>query len=249
MENENSMVELESTFNEISTNVTRMWKSGVRNKLKLAEEITRFFKVRETFLKELSEEEYLACPIVEKDDNFYASLPFGKEVVRKFNRIGSCEWVMSFDVAKLPNCYNALDKLTSEKVCNDDDVLEYVKENITADTTRAKIDELVSNAKNPSSGDDKEEKEDDSNETRSTNIFSIKINKGSYLTPEEVAKLYATLGRIKNYAKEVGEEVFSDDVFNIELKANTVGTMMKKAKKNALDKEDWETSLEVINAA
>ena len=69
------------------------------------------------------------------------------------------------------------------------------------------------------------------------------------MTPEEVAKLYATLGRIKNYAKEVGEEVFSDDVFNIELKANTVGTMMKKAKKNALDKEDWETSLEVINAA
>ena len=53
MENENSMVELESTFNEISTNVTRMWKSGVRNKLKLAEEITRFFKVRETFLKDL----------------------------------------------------------------------------------------------------------------------------------------------------------------------------------------------------
>ena len=243
----NALVELESTSTEISTNVMKMWKSGVRNKFNLAREVRKFFVAIDTLRENGVASEDVAT-VNKMEDDFYDSLPFGKEVARKFNRIGGCEWLMEFDVERLPNCYNTLDKLTSEKVCGDETVLEYVKSNLSTKITNGKIDELVSEAKNPSADNDNEEEKEESNETRNTTLLTLKVNTGDYTSPSDVAKLYGSINRIKNLMREVGEENLSDDVFNIAIKDSVFESMMKKAKKKDVENEDWKTNLEVLAA-
>jgi len=243
------LVELETTLSSISKNVNKYWKTGVTSKLKLATEISKFIDEMKTSRK-------WAMPATKEMDElnrienaFLDSLPFGEEVVKKFNRIGKCEWLYKAIIQTLPNCYNSLDKLTTSEIVEDEEVLDFVKNKITADTNRVGIDDLIRKAKGTSLTEDadvdgdadvggEDGEEEGSNETRTASILNLKINKAFYKSSKDVKMLFIIMKTIEADLKAMGLDRFAEDVFNIEIKNDLIATMMKKARKDEVDKSE-----------
>ena len=133
-----SLEELRSSYEMISKKVTTLWKSGVKSKLMLAKEICRsYFLV--AYVGDAEEG-------LKIHEDFLKGLPFGKSTSEKFKRIGSSKWLYDLDASRLPNDYNTLEALATDKVKNDDVVVEYMKENVTPDTSRSDVPNMVSTA-------------------------------------------------------------------------------------------------------
>jgi hypothetical protein len=133
-----SLEELRSSYEMISKKVTTLWKSGVKSKLMLAKEICRsYFLV--AYVGDAEEG-------LKIHEDFLKGLPFGKSTSEKFKRIGSSKWLYDLDASSLPNDYNTLEALATDKVKNDDVVVEYMKENVTPDTSRSDVPNMVSTA-------------------------------------------------------------------------------------------------------
>ena len=132
-----SLEELRSSYVEISETVSKLWKSGVRNKLSLAKEINNA-------LVNLRKCDDLAG--TEVYTKFLTDLPFGKSTADKFVRIGKAEWLWEIDPSNLPNDYNTLEALSTEKVSGNNVVVEYMKENLTASVGRGDISGMVDKA-------------------------------------------------------------------------------------------------------
>lgn len=139
-ENEMSLDELKSSYEEISKKVTALWKSGVKNKLNLAKEISNSYGLV-MYVGDSKEG-------MKIHDEFLKGLPFGKTTIGKFRRIGSSEWLYEMDGSKLPNDYNTLESLAAEKVTNNPVVVKYLKENITPDISRDGVSKMVTTALN-----------------------------------------------------------------------------------------------------
>jgi hypothetical protein len=136
--NQMSLEELRSSYEMISKKVTTLWKSGVKSKLMLAKEICRsYFLV--AYVGDAEEG-------LKIHEDFLKGLPFGKSTSEKFKRIGSSKWLYDLDASCLPNDYNTLEALATDKVKNDDVVVEYMKENVTPDTSRSDVPNMVSTA-------------------------------------------------------------------------------------------------------
>jgi hypothetical protein len=134
-ENEMSLDELKSSYEEISKKVNALWKSGVKNKLNLAKEISNSYGLV-MYVGDSKEG-------MKIHDEFLIGLPFGKTTIGKFRRIGSAEWLYEMDASDLPNDYNTLESLASEKVSNNPVVVKYLKENMGPDISRDGISKMV----------------------------------------------------------------------------------------------------------
>jgi len=139
-ENEMSLDELKSSYEEISKKVNALWKSGVKNKLNLAKEISNSYGLV-MYVGDSKEG-------MKIHDEFLIGLPFGKTTIGKFRRIGSADWLYEMDASDLPNDYNTLASLAAEKVSNNPVVVKYLKENIGPDISRDGVSKMVAIALN-----------------------------------------------------------------------------------------------------
>ena len=137
--NSMSLDELKSSYTDLSKKVRTLWKAGVKSKLNLAKEIAN------SYLMVL----YVGDALEEARDihsEFLEGLPFGTTTIGKFKRIASAKWLYEMDAGNLPNDYNTLDALASAKVVDDKVVVKYMKENISPDTGRGDISDMVKSA-------------------------------------------------------------------------------------------------------
>lgn len=132
-----SLEELRSSYVEISDKIKSLWKSGVKNKLSLAKEINTA-RVNLGLCDTLDGTEVYT--------KFLSDLPFGKSTADKFVRIGKAEWLWEVDPSNLPNDYNTLEALSTEKVSGNKVVVEYMKENLTPSVGRDDISGMVDKA-------------------------------------------------------------------------------------------------------
>jgi len=251
--------EVNTIYVEISTNVNRYWKSGVTSKLKLSQEIKKFFDFREeTDAAGVVSDGGIGAAYNNAFTDFFNSLPFGEKVAQKFNRIARAEWLneKGLDISILPNCYNTLEKLASKEVCGNPVVVDYLKENLTSGVSREDVTALIRKATSDEDGDDKKEDEDDgSNETRKTLLLTIKINKESFGSVAEVTQLLGSVKSIEDFIKDKSKESFGSadgsiinldsDAFNVETKDEVFDSLSKKARKSEVDKSDWKSLLPV----
>jgi len=249
--------EINAIYVEISENVNRYWKSGVTSKLKLAQEIKKFFdSVEKTGAESNETSGEIGDAINKAETNFYKLLPFGQKVAEKFNRIANAEWLndKGLKISILPNCYNTLEKLASTEVCGNPEVVDYLKENLTSSSTREDVGALIRKATaTEPDGDDKDEGEE-SVEARKTLLLSIKINKDAFgKSFDDVSNLILSVKGIEDFIKDKSNESFGDadgaisdlgsDVFNIEVKDNVFDALVKTAKKSEADAFDWKSVL------
>jgi hypothetical protein len=140
---------------EIAVSVGKTWKSGVSNKLKLAsfvfEGFSNCWNVDPFLFRKESDGSIDGSAelrkVKELKARFVESLPFGKGVSEKFNRIGGTDWLYKIDKAILPNCYNTLDKLTNEVITNDEYVRDYIVERLSGDMRVGDIGKMIDAAK------------------------------------------------------------------------------------------------------
>jgi hypothetical protein len=150
MSNVNSVntSEVNSVLNTANANkliadvVSKTWKSGVINKLKLGEKVfegySNILRLDPTEFQKPdgggTDDAAMKRKIKDLRELFLNSLPFGEAVADKFNRIGGTAWLYEFDMTKLPNCYNTLDKLSGKNITRDDFILDYIKTKLTTNS-------------------------------------------------------------------------------------------------------------------
>lgn len=138
---------------EIAVSVCNTWKAGVNNKLELATFISEGYANCGSVDSTLAEFKKSNGTIDTNAYNkkvsdlkalFVKDLPFKKGTADKFDRIGRTKWLYEFkDIERLPNCYNTLEKLTTEAVTSKSYVLDYIKKNITSESRIIDINDMV----------------------------------------------------------------------------------------------------------
>ena len=138
----------------IADMVVKTWKEGVKNKLKLAEKVFEGYgNILRLDLTDFTKSDGVVDgPALRRKEKelrelFVGSLPFGKGVADKFNRIGGTAWLYEFDKTKLPNCYNTLDKLSGKGITGDDFILDYIKAKLTTDSRVIDVGSWLKEAK------------------------------------------------------------------------------------------------------
>jgi hypothetical protein len=133
-----SLEELRSSYVEVSNKINGLWKSGVKNKLNLAKEF-----ISAVEMVKMCDNSVEAMKVY---NDFLNELPFGKSTGEKFIRIGRAEWLWEVDPSNLPNDYNTLESLATEKVSGNKVVVEYMKEKLTPSVGRDDISGMVDKA-------------------------------------------------------------------------------------------------------
>ena len=160
-----SVAGIEKTTGDIVKVITGLYTKGVRNKFELAKKVVAGYDSidgldRKEFIDEskpMSVYDGIVYPAINEKEweaaraklrtSFNKSLPFTETSASKFNRIGRTEWLMKFDAKKLPNDYSFLYYLTSKEVNEKPDILNLVKETLSAKSSITTIKKIISDEK------------------------------------------------------------------------------------------------------
>ena len=203
--NENSKLnleEIEAAYLNLEVKITKLWNKEVGSKVELGETIWKVETTRNNYDGGDMEME------VEKYNAFIKSLPFESSSYKKYMNIGKNKSFLLEDIGKdnLPNDYNILYTITSDKVMNNPSAKAEIIKNLKPTSSRDDVSKMISP---PKEGED-----DDNTIVTDCVLAKISVNSKSF-DKESFNALIAKINNLEVKGADIKVEISSANITKI----------------------------------